>query len=249
MPPVIIVPIHGSLTQRCALLRDNKTWSTRAVRDGLNLVHCRRLKAISLKGNFSPVLDFCSLSLSAIFVSIYTLSHTMALVASSVGHPSCLTRLRPGGHPFHNPFESYLLSVIMVHSGKRHLSRERRDNRLHPPVGLAMEMASEPFNPSPAHEVGPSVGSGRKPRPNSAFQTTHFKFQRNLHSPLVTTHITLILSEEENLVSPLACIAPDPSPGSENSSGSDSKENWEKEKYEQEAFLKDLPPLDDRTCS
>ena len=54
-----------------------------------------------------------------------------------------------------------------------------------------------------------------------------------------------MLSEEENLVSPLTCITPDPSPGSENSSDSDNKENWEKEKDEQEAFLKNLPPLDD----
>lgn len=54
-----------------------------------------------------------------------------------------------------------------------------------------------------------------------------------------------MLSEEENLVSPLTCIAPYPSPSNENSSDSDSKENWEKEKDEQEALLKNLPPVDD----
>lgn len=137
--------------------------------------------------------------MSVIFVVVYTLSHTMVLVDSSVvlvdsfvGHPSCFTRLCPSGHPVHNPLEAYLCSVIMVRSGKRHRSGGRHDNRLHPPVGLAMETVTEPFNPSPAHEAGPSVSSGQKPRPNSAFQTRHFKFKSNLHRPLVTVHNFLL---------------------------------------------------------
>ena len=44
---------------------------------------------------------------------------------------------------------------------------------------------------------------------------------------------------------PLTCIAPEPSPGSDNSTDRDNKDNWGKEKAEQEALLRNLPPLDD----
>lgn len=43
----------------------------------------------------------------------------------------------------------------------------------------------------------------------------------------------------------MTCIAPEPSPGSDNSSDRDSKDNWAKEKAEQEALLRNLPPLED----
>jgi len=62
---------------------------------------------------------------------------------------------------------------------------------------------------------------------------------------MITAHITIILSEEENQVSPLACIAPDPSQSSEYSSDKDSPENWKSEKSDQEEFLKNIPPLEE----
>ena len=108
-----------------------------------------------------------------------------------------------------------------------------------------MEPTLGPNNPPPIHEVVPPLNSGRKPTPNSAFQTMHFKFQSNLNRPLITAHITIILSEEDNQVSPLACIAPDPSQSSEHSMDKDSPENWKSEKSGQEDFLKNTPPLED----
>ncbi|MCY6524962.1 hypothetical protein, partial [Actinobacillus pleuropneumoniae] len=77
---------------------------------------------------------------------------------------------------------------------------------------------------------------------NSAFQTMHFKFQRNLNRPLITAHITIILSEEENQISPLACIAPDPSQRSEHCMDKDSPKNQKSYKSGQEKTPKDILP-------
>jgi len=66
-----------------------------------------------------------------------------------------------------------------------------------------------------------------------------------LNRPLITAHITIILSEEENQVSPLACIAPDPSQSSEHSRDKDSPEIGKSEKSDQEEFLKSIPPLEE----
>jgi len=241
IPPVIIMTLHCFLTKLGAQLRDNGFWFEDAVGVGLNFVHDHELQAFYLQGNFSPVLNSCFLLFSASsvdvhklcnIVAIYKLCYSVVSVASSIRHSFCLIRPRPVGHPVHSASLSNSLSITMVRSGKRHCPEGRRNNSLHPPAGFAMETAPEPINPSLVHEAGPSAGSGRKPLPNSAFQTMHFKFQSNLHHPLVTAHITLILPEEENLVTPLACIAPNPSPSSENSSDKDSMEIWEKEKVE-----------------
>jgi len=242
---VITMVIHGFLTLFYALRCGNPVWLMEAEIDGVILGHRRKLTAISLKGNPFPVLNFCTFFMLVIFavvlvVSAELLVDTLVLLVDSLVNCLC-----SGSHTAYNPSHNYLCSSIMVRSGKRKRSGGHRDTRLHPPVGFALETAAEPLSPSPAQEVGPSASSGRKPRRNSAFQTTQFKFQSNLHRSLVTAHITLILSEEENLVTPLTCIAPEPSPGSDNSSESDSKDNWVKEKDEQEALLRNLPPLDD----
>lgn len=70
---------------------------------------------------------------------------------------------------------------------------------------------SSPDNPdhSPANLPPPQVNvqssnSVRWPFPNNAFQTIHFKFESNLNRPLISAHITLIISEEENQIHPLA---------------------------------------------
>lgn len=243
--------IHGFLTLFCALRCGNPIRLTEAEDDGVISGHHRKLTDISLKGNPFPILNFCTLLMLVIFAVVLVVSSELLvetlvlLVDSLVKHTSGLNCLCSGSHTAYNPSKNYLCSSIMVRSGKRKRSGGRRDTRLHPPAGFSLETAAELLSPSPTQEVGPSASSGRKPNPNSAFQTTHFKFQSNLHRPLVTAHITLILSEEENLVTPLTCIAPEPSPGSDNSSDSDSKDNWVKEKDEQEALLRNLPPLDD----
>jgi len=240
MSLVIIMSIQGLFSTTDALHYGDKTWSVGAAVDGVDLVHCGKFEPFRPKGNLFLVLVLHSLSLFDISVARYTLCHSVVSVDSSGGQLSCFSQFGPADLSAHNPFEFFFHSLIMVRSGKRHHSRKRRDTSLHPPVALAVESA-----PSPVHEAGPSVGSSKKPNPISAFQTMHFKFQSNLHRPLITTHITLIISEEENLVSPLACIAPDPSPGNENSSGDDSMENWEKGKEDQEVFLKIPPPHED----
>lgn len=135
--------------------------------------------------------------MDVLVVNVELLVDTLVwLVGNLVKHTFGLNCPCSVGHTVHNPSPNSLCSGIMVRSGGR------RDTRLHSPAGFALETAAEPLSPSPAQEAEPSASSGRKPKPNSAFQTTHFKFQSNLHRPLVTAHITLILSEEENLVTP-----------------------------------------------
>lgn len=84
-----------------------------------------------------------------------------------------------------------------------------------------------------------------KPTPNSAFQTTHFKFQSNLNRPLITAHITIILLEEENQISPLSCMAPDLSQSSEKSMDEGSQENRMNDKLGQDEIPRIILPLED----
>lgn len=133
----------------------------------------------------------------------------------------------------------------MVRQGKRCRSRGRSDSGLHSIASHSVEPQQVPINISPSPEAMPPLSSSRKPIPNSAFQTTHFKFQSNLNRPLITAQITIILLEEENQVSPLACIAPDPSQSSEHSMDKDSPENWKNDKSGKEEIRKIIPPLED----
>jgi len=123
----------------------------------------------------------------------------------------------------------------MVRSGKR-----RRGSGLHSSSSLSVEPEQAPINFPPTHEAVPPLSSRHKPILKSAFQTTHFKFQINLNRPLITAHVSIILLEEENQISPLACIAPDPSQSSEHSMDKDSLE-----KSGQEEFSKIVQPLED----
>lgn len=66
------------------------------------------------------------------------------------------------------------------------------DNPDHSPANLSLSHANmQPSSPA------------RRPIPNNAFQTIHFKFQSNLNRALVSNHITIIVSEEENQIHPL----------------------------------------------
>jgi len=214
----------------------NKTWLAEVDSDGLILVHYHEPQAIFSKGKLSPVMDLrigCIVPTSGVFSVHY------------VWHPYCFNRLCSAVSGVYNLSAPYHLSIIMVHLGKIHCSGKCRDSGLHSSADHSVEPVPGPNNPPPIHEIVPPLSSGHKPILNSAFQTTHFKFQSNLNMPLMNAHITIILSEEENRVSSLACIAPDPSQSSEHSMDNDSPENWKSEKYGQEEFLKNTPPLED----
>lgn len=99
----------------------------------------------------------------------------------------------------------------MVHHGDRKRPREHHDDGSRPTTSSADNPAHFHANlPPPQANVKPS-SPARRPTPNSAFQATHFKFRSNLNRPLISGHITIILSEEENQILPLACIVPEPS--------------------------------------
>jgi len=85
----------------------------------------------------------------------------------------------------------------------------------------------------------------RKPTSNSAFQTTHFKFQSNLNRPLIFAHITIILLEEENQIHPLACIALEPSQSSEQQMAGGSQEKGMVNKPGQVEGPRVIPPFED----
>lgn len=99
----------------------------------------------------------------------------------------------------------------MVHHGDRKRPREHHDNGSQPTANSSDNPAHFHANlPPPQANVKPS-SPARRPVPNSAFQVTHFKFQSNLNRPLISGHITIFFSEEENQILPPACIVPEPS--------------------------------------
>jgi hypothetical protein len=133
----------------------------------------------------------------------------------------------------------------MVRQGGRNRSGGRRGSGKHPTASHSVDPEQSPINLPSSHVDVPPLSPGRKPIPNSAFQTTHFKFQSNLNRPLITAHITIILSEEENQISPLSCMAPDPSQSSEHLMDEGSPENWKSDKFGQDEIPKSIPPLED----
>lgn len=120
-------------------------------------------------------------------------------------------------HLLSSPSVSSPLLVKMKRQGKWNRSGGRQGSGKWPSVSHSVHPAHSPINLTYSQEDLPPSSPSRKPVPNSAFQTTHFKFQSNLNRPLITAHITIILSEEENQISPLSCIAPNPSHRSEHS--------------------------------
>lgn len=158
------------------------------------------------RGKLSEALVFCidcAISLSHVF----TVCVHWSLV--QFGH-------FPASSPSFFGFLVYSpLLVKMRHQGKRNRSGDRQGSGKWPSVSHLADPSHSPINLTSSPEDLPPSSPGRKPVPNSAFQTTHFKFQSNLNRPLITAHITIILSEEENQISPLSCIMPNPSHSSE----------------------------------
>jgi len=110
----------------------------------------------------------------------------------------------------------------MKRHGKRIRSGDCPGSGKRPLVNPRANPALSPINFSSSPEDLPPSNPPRKPIPNSAFQSTHFKFQSNLNRPLISAQITILMTEEENQVAPLSCIVPNPSHSSERSSAEDS---------------------------
>lgn len=128
----------------------------------------------------------------------------------------------------------------MKHQGKRIRSEDHPGSGKRPSVSHRANPALSPINLSFFPKDLPPRSPPRKPIPNSAFQTTHFKFQRNLNRPLISAQITILMMEEENQVAPLSCIVPNTSHSSKRSSEEDSQGI----KREIEPGLQDnLPPV------
>jgi len=133
----------------------------------------------------------------------------------------------------------------MVRQGGRNRSEGQRGSDKHPTASHSVDPKQLLINLPSSHVDAPHPSHVRKPIPNSAFQTTHFKFQRNMNRPLITAHITIILSEEENQISPLSCMAPDPSQSREHLMDEGSPENRKNDKFDQDETPKSIPPLED----
>lgn len=106
----------------------------------------------------------------------------------------------------------------MKRPGKRSRSGERPGSSKRPsarpqstPLLTTIKLTSSPKDP-------PASNPTRHPIPNSAFQSTHFKFQSNLNRPLISAQITILMTEEINQVPPISCIDPNSSNSSERSS-------------------------------
>lgn len=110
----------------------------------------------------------------------------------------------------------------MKHPGKRTRSGDRPGRSKRPSVHPRPNPVLSPINLSSSPEDPPPSNPPRKPIPNSAFQSTHFKFQSNLNKPLISAQITIIMSEEDNQATPLSCIVPNSYHSSERSSVEDS---------------------------
>jgi len=121
-----------------------------------------------------------------------------------------------------------------THLGERPGSSKRPSTRPQSnPLLTTINLFSSPEDPPPSN---PS----RHPIPNSAFQSTHFKFQSNLNRPLISAQITILMSEEVNQVAPLSCINPNSSHSSERSSAKNAMDV----KRETEPVIQvDSPPL------
>lgn len=152
---------------------------------------------------------------------------------------------------FHLPVVVYGYSMpspslfIMVRQGGRKRSRGRRGSGKPSMAGHSEDPEQSPINLPSSHVQAPPPSPVRGLTPNSAFQTTHFKFQSNLNRPLITAHITIILSEEENQIFPLSCMAPDLSQSSEHSMDEGSQEHQMKDKLGQDEIPRNILPLED----
>lgn len=107
---------------------------------------------------------------------------------------------------------------VIVSTMKRPRKRSRSGERPCPsarpqptPLLTNINLTSSPEDP-------PASNPTRHPILNSAFQSTHFKFQSNLNRPLISAQITILMTEEINEVSPISCIDPNSSHNSERSS-------------------------------
>lgn len=110
----------------------------------------------------------------------------------------------------------------MKRPGKRTRSGDRPGSSKRPSVRPPPNPVLTTINLSSSPEDPPPSNPSRKSIPNSAFQSTHFKFQSNLNKPLIFVQITIIMSEEVNQVAPLSCIDPNSSHSSERSSAENS---------------------------
>jgi len=146
-------------------------------------------------------------------------------------------------HNFGFSTGSVEVSVIvstMKRPGKRSRSGERPGGSKRPsacpqptPLLTTINLTSSPDDP-------PSSNPTRHPIPNSAFQSTHFKFQSNLNRPLISAQITILMSEEVNQVPPISCINPNSSHSSERSS---SKIAMDAKREAEPVIQVDSPPL------
>jgi len=222
IPSIIIMSPLCVLLTPCAQSHGDGTEFVVGDDDELTTARRRELQANSLKGKLSSAFD---LSFGSFVPLSWAFSVNSIRYKSYFNHPSIVVSGLSSllaTHPF---------SFIMVRTGKR-----RCDSGLPSSAGLSEEPEQAPINLSSTHEVVPPLSSRRKHIPNSAFQTTHFKFQSNfdfcshLYNPFGRGKPSL----------PLACIAPDPSQGSEHSTDKDSPE-----KSGQEESPKIIPPLED----
>lgn len=115
-------------------------------------------------------------------------------------------------------FKVTVIVCTMKRPGKRSRSGERPGSSKRPsarpqstPLLTTINLTSSPEDP-------PTSNPTRHLIPNSAFQSTHFKFQSNLNRPLISAQITILMTEEINQVPPISCIDPNSSNSSERSS-------------------------------
>jgi len=135
--------------------------------------------------------------------------------------------------------------LIMVRQSGRNHSGGRRGSGKRSLASHSVDPEQSLVNIPSSHVNVPPPSPVRKPTPNSAFQTTHFKFQSNLNRPLITAHITIILSEEENQLYPLSCMVPEPSQSSEQLTDGGSQENRMSDKLGQDEVPIVIQPLED----